>query len=198
MGPLPESNFPYKTAVKLQVFIFFKVFYKKLILWKYVFYTVNIRFFEVPGGPAGLSLGSILGPFSIKNLIKNRCKNRCRKSYEIWCQNDQKWRQHGSKNHDFLSLFAKRWLYENVSFTWEIQGFLRYRPSKIHQQFIQEPSKNHQRFMLEKVMQKGWKSGPKWSQNGVQNRLKINPKINQKIDVKKDAFWTFFGNGEIA
>ena len=42
--------------------------------------------------------------------------------------------------------------------------------------------------MLEKVMQKGWKSDPKRSQNGVQNRFKINPKINQKIDVKNDAF----------
>ena len=42
--------------------------------------------------------------------------------------------------------------------------------------------------MLEKVMQKGWKSGPKWSQNGVQNRLKIDPEINQKIDVENDAF----------
>ena len=83
MGPLPESNFPYKTAVKLQVFIFFKVFYKKLILWKYVFYTVNIRFFEVPGvlqgGRGPPDFGLILEPFSIKNLIKNRC----RKSYEI-------------------------------------------------------------------------------------------------------------------
>ena len=125
-------------------------------------------------------LGSILGPFSIKNLIKNRCRNRCRKSYEFWCQNGQKWCQHGSKNHDFLSLFAKRWLYENVSFTKEIQGFLRYRPSKIHQQFIQEPSKIHQRFMLEQVMQKWWKNGPKWSQHGVQNRFKIHPTINQK------------------
>ena len=198
MGPLPESNFPYKTAVKLQVFIFFKIFYKNVILWKYEFYTVNIRFFEVPGGLRPPDFGAILGPFSIKNLIKNRCKNRCRKSYEMWCQNGKKWCQHGSKNHDFLSLFAKRWLYESVSFTGEIQGFLRYRPSKIHQQFIQEPSKKHQRFMLEKVMQKGWKSGPKWSQNGVQNRLKIDSKNNQKIDVKNDAFWTFFNNGEIA
>ena len=60
---------------------------KKLILCKYVFYTVNIRFFEVPGGLAGLSLSSILGPFSIKNLIKNQCKNRCRTSDEILCQN---------------------------------------------------------------------------------------------------------------
>ena len=154
-------------------------------------------FFEVPGSHHLKLFGFILGQFLIKNLIKNRCKNRCRKSYEIWCQNDQKWRQHGSKNHDFLSLFAKRWLYENVSFTWEIQGFLRYRPSKIHQQFIQEPSKNHQRFMLEKVMQKGWKSGPKWSQNGVQNRLKIDPKINQKNDAKKDDFsGTFSVNGK--
>ena len=42
--------------------------------------------------------------------------------------------------------------------------------------------------MLEKVMQKGWKSGPKWSQNGVQNRLKIDPKINQKIIWKTMPF----------
>ena len=47
--------------------------------------------------------------------------------------------------------------------------------------------------MLEKVMQKGWKSDPKWSQNGVQNRLKIN----QKHDAKKDAFsGTFSVNGK--
>ena len=83
MGPLPESNFPYKTGGKLHIFIFFKVFYKKLILWKYVFYTVNIRFFEVPGSHRLMLFGVILGPFSINNLIKNRCKNRCRKSDEI-------------------------------------------------------------------------------------------------------------------
>ena len=46
-------------------------------------------------------------------------------------------------------------------------------------------------------MQKGWKSGPKLSPNGVQNRLKINPKINQTHDAKKDAFsGTFSVNGK--
>ena len=30
MGPLPESNFPYKTEGKLHIFIFFKVFYQKV------------------------------------------------------------------------------------------------------------------------------------------------------------------------
>jgi len=51
--------------------------------------------------------------------------------------------------------------------------------------------------MLEKVMQKGWKSGPKWSQNGVQNRSKIHLKINQKNDAKKDDFsGTFSVNGK--
>ena len=54
--------------------------------------------------------------------------------------------------------------------------------------------------MLEKVMQKGWKSGPKWSQNGVQNRLKINHKINQQIMRKRmpfgSVFSTFFVNGK--
>ena len=42
--------------------------------------------------------------------------------------------------------------------------------------------------MREKVMQKLWKSCPKWNHNGVQNRLKIDQKINQKIDVNKYAF----------
>ena len=46
-------------------------------------------------------------------------------------------------------------------------------------------------------MQKGWKSDPKWSQNGVQNRSKINQQINQKHDAKKDAFsGTFSVNGK--
>ena len=30
MGPLPESNFPYKTGGKLHIFIFFKVFFQKV------------------------------------------------------------------------------------------------------------------------------------------------------------------------
>ncbi len=45
MAPLPELNFPYKTAGKLNIFIFLKVFLQKFILWRFAFYTVNIRVF---------------------------------------------------------------------------------------------------------------------------------------------------------
>ena len=45
-------------------------------------------------------------------------------------------------------------------------------------------------------MQKGWKSGPKWSQNGVQNRLKINQQIMRKRMPFGSVFSTFFVNGK--
>ena len=128
-------------------------------------------------------LGAILGSFSIKNLIKNRCKNRCRKSDEIWCQNGQKWCQHGSKNHDFLSLFAKRWLYESVSFTGEIQGFLRYRPSKIRN----NSSKNHKKIIKDSCSKKWCKKDGKVVQNGAKMGSQIAQKSIQK-SIKK-SMW---------
>ena len=54
--------------------------------------------------------------------------------------------------------------------------------------------------MLENVIQKGWKSCPKWSQNGLQNRSKIHPKINQKNDAnvgpKIMIFWVCLRKGD--
>ena len=95
----------------------------------------------------------------------------------------KKWYQYGSTNHDFLSLFAKRWLYENVSFTWEIQGFLRYRPSKIRN----NSSKNHKKIIKDSCSKKSCKKDGRVVQNGAKMGSKTAQKSIQK-SIKK-SMW---------
>ena len=154
------------------IFSFFQGFLQKVDFMEIcVLHSKYKVFWGSRGGLRPPDFEAILGPFSIKKLIKNRCKNRCRKSYEIWCQNDQKWRQHGSKNHDFLSLFAKRWLYESVSFTWEIKN-----PSTIHPRAIKKSSKIHARKCDAKRMEKWSKMEPKWGPKSLKNQSKNQSK----------------------
>ena len=51
---------------------------------------------------------------------------------------------------------------------------------------MKNPSKINAKSTLEKVMQKGGKMIPKWSQNGGQNRSKIG-KVMEKRHAENDA-----------
>ena len=169
MGPLPESNFPYKTAVKLQVFIFFKVFYKKLILWKDVFYTVNIRFFEVPGSHRLILFGVILGAFSIKILIKNRCKNDAEKVMKF----DAKMIKNDANMGPKIMIFWVCLRKGDFMNMWVLLGKYRVFWGIAHQKSINNSSKNHQKIIKDSCSKKLCKKDGKVVQNGTNMGSKI-------------------------
>ena len=128
-------------------------------------------------------LGSILGPFSIKNLIKNLCKKRCRKSYEF----DAKMIKNDANMAPKIMIFWVCLRKGDFMKMLVLPGKYKVFWGIAHQKSINNSSKNHQKIIKDSCSKKLCKKDGKV----VQNWAKMGSKIAQKSIQKsiKQIMW---------